>query len=267
MLYFDQEETNHVGTIRQNFWAVLHFPLHVTILLTVEGLSRLSIWVKVLDVLTPFSETFQLVLSNSSFNPNITTGGPTGSYLRSLIDTYNETTTKLFERFPSSQYEAPDITEFLGTLKESDGNSTAFSNAAVSIYDAGFEWVTENFGIEPPESSLKNGNAIEGIFTLFYTIFLYFFLAAGGALIILAVLYWIGKRRKLRGEVISIGFRIVIGTGLCLLALMGLPVFQNQDNSAINTFLYSPWVLPTVVLSYALGMSLLLRCYFMEEVD
>jgi len=122
----------------------------------------------------------------------------------------------------------------------------------VSIYDAGFEWVTENFGIEPPESSLKNGNAIEGIFTLFYTIFLYFFLAAGGALIILAVLYWIGKRRKLRGEVISIGFRIVIGTGLCLLALMGLPVFQNQDNSAINTFLYSPWVLPTVVLSYAL---------------
>lgn len=44
MLYFDQIENDRFGTIRQQVWAVLHFPLHVAILLTVEGSARFIIW-------------------------------------------------------------------------------------------------------------------------------------------------------------------------------------------------------------------------------
>lgn len=44
VLYFDQIEHDRFGTIRQQIWAILHFPLHVAILLTVEGGSALILW-------------------------------------------------------------------------------------------------------------------------------------------------------------------------------------------------------------------------------
>lgn len=44
VLYFDQIENERFGTIRQQIWAILHFPLHVAILLTVEGAASMIIW-------------------------------------------------------------------------------------------------------------------------------------------------------------------------------------------------------------------------------
>lgn len=44
VLYFDQIENDRFGTIRQQIWALLHFPLHVAILLTVEGTTELILW-------------------------------------------------------------------------------------------------------------------------------------------------------------------------------------------------------------------------------
>ena len=44
MLYFDQIEHDRFGTIRQQIWALLHYPLHVAILLTAEGSTLLIIW-------------------------------------------------------------------------------------------------------------------------------------------------------------------------------------------------------------------------------
>lgn len=44
VLYFDQIEHERFGTIRQQIWAILHFPLHVAILLTVEGTAALILW-------------------------------------------------------------------------------------------------------------------------------------------------------------------------------------------------------------------------------
>ena len=251
MLYFDQEETNRVGTIRQQIWALLHFPFHVCILLVVEGLSRLSIWIKVLDVVTPYSVVFNSVLQNwnSTFNVNATTGGPTGEYLVNLAQLYNESAMDLFDRFPNPN--APNITSFLEAVKDSDGNPSELIIGAESIFEAGFGVVTETFGIDKPEHAT---DLITGIFELFYSVFIYFFAAAGLTLVLLAVLFWIGKRRKLRGEVLSISFRAIIGIGLCGLSLMGLPQYQNNENSALNNWLYTPWLLPTVVLCYGLGM-------------
>jgi hypothetical protein len=40
VLYFDQIGYDRFGSIRQQIWAMLHYPLHIAIVLTVEG--RLS---------------------------------------------------------------------------------------------------------------------------------------------------------------------------------------------------------------------------------
>lgn len=44
ILYFDQVEHDQFGTIRQQIWAMLHFPLHVSLILTVEGSTALILW-------------------------------------------------------------------------------------------------------------------------------------------------------------------------------------------------------------------------------
>lgn len=44
MLYFDRIQEKHFGTIRQQIWAFLHFPLHVFLVLAVEGVGQCLIW-------------------------------------------------------------------------------------------------------------------------------------------------------------------------------------------------------------------------------
>lgn len=44
MLYFDWLQEEHMGTIRQQIWAFLHFPLHLCLVLGVEGVSQFIKW-------------------------------------------------------------------------------------------------------------------------------------------------------------------------------------------------------------------------------
>jgi hypothetical protein len=41
MLYFDNQPKQHYGTIRQQIWSALHFPLHLAIVGVVEGAQQL----------------------------------------------------------------------------------------------------------------------------------------------------------------------------------------------------------------------------------
>jgi hypothetical protein len=45
MLYFDRMGSEHFGTIRQQAWSSLHFPLHVSLVLVLQGVSLLIDWV------------------------------------------------------------------------------------------------------------------------------------------------------------------------------------------------------------------------------
>ena len=44
MLYFDQLSNDRFGTVRQQIWSLLHYPLHMAILLCVEGNTSLIVW-------------------------------------------------------------------------------------------------------------------------------------------------------------------------------------------------------------------------------
>ena len=254
MLYFDQEETNHVGTLRQMAWTVLHFPFHVTVLLVVEGLSRLSVWVKLLDTITPLAYVF------SNFDTGLLnfTGPVSEDFVKEGVMTFNETIQQLFEKFEllgSSADYSENLNYYLGDMLNSTSNATQIALDSDQVLGTGFQFVCENLGIDPPESAVIQTpvDQVAAIVDLFSTVYIYFFSAAGLCLIFLAVLFWLGKRRKLRGEVLSIGVRIAIGIGLSLLSLMDLPSLSADDNSAISTYLYTPWLLPTVVICYGVG--------------
>jgi hypothetical protein len=40
MFYFDNQPKQNYGTIRQQIWSALHFPLHIGIVLVVEGAQQ-----------------------------------------------------------------------------------------------------------------------------------------------------------------------------------------------------------------------------------
>jgi hypothetical protein len=44
MLYFDRMQEEHFGSIRQQVWSFLHFPLHTVLVLVLQGVSLLIIW-------------------------------------------------------------------------------------------------------------------------------------------------------------------------------------------------------------------------------
>lgn len=58
MLYFDWYNHHHFGSIRQQIWAILHFPLHLTLVLMVEGASQFIIWRKVVEVVNKIDSRF-----------------------------------------------------------------------------------------------------------------------------------------------------------------------------------------------------------------
>ncbi|MCJ1397354.1 hypothetical protein MMC11_000547 [Xylographa trunciseda] len=252
MLYFDQEETNHVGTLRQMAWTVLHFPFHITVLLVVEGLNRLSVWVKLLDTLNPLAAVF-INVDNMLANSTIPVAE---DFLKESIASLNETINQLFDKFellglPSDNI---DVNYYLNDMLNNTSNVTAISEDLDQVLGIGFQYVCDNLGVEAPKEAdvTTPGDQINAIFDLFSTVYIYFFTAAGLCLILLAVLFWLGKRRKLRGEILSIGVRIAVGVGLSLLALMDLPSLYADENSAISTYLYTPWLLPTVVICYGI---------------
>lgn len=44
MLYFDRIQEEHFGSIKQQVWSFLHFPLHTVLVLVLQGVSLLIIW-------------------------------------------------------------------------------------------------------------------------------------------------------------------------------------------------------------------------------
>ena len=99
-----------------------------------------------------------------------------------------------------------------------------------------------------------NAEGTQHFYDVVITAFLYLFIAAGGALLTLAFLLWIGKRDKTRAEYCGIAVRIIVGVGLCLITLMDVTSFPSNYN-VFPAYLNSGLVLPTVMLSLGLGKS------------
>ena len=251
MLYFDQIETERVGTIRQQIWTMLHFPFHVCVLLVVEGLRQLSVWRKVLDLIFPFQAA--LFASNIALEIYNAGGSLQLSVPTEVISGINETLRGLVDTFPDSDYNPPDFSDSLIGLS----NGTTSYDALDELRFLGIEWIFQNFDIEAPKKDENVDLAQAGYDTIdvFRTVLVYFFICSGVTLILLAALFWLGKRRKSRGEFLSIALRFLVGLGLALLAVMDAPSLRNGKLDAVDNFLVSSWMLPTVLLAFGLGES------------
>ncbi|MCJ1473698.1 hypothetical protein MMC13_002349 [Lambiella insularis] len=259
MLYYDQTEKKRVGRVRQELWSILHFPFHICILLVVEGQATLTVWRKIIDVTDPLynSNAFNSPLFNDPPFDNTTIDG---TVLKGFVDQFNQSLQDVFNNFsPPSNLIPNDISDALNVIADDKGNVTMLYDNVSEILFSAFVEVCAGFGIETPKHSGTgqttgaNANSQIDLVNIFYTVFTYFFAAAGLTLILLTLLLRLGRRERYRTEMVAMAMRYLVGIGLALLALMNLPSLVDADNGgAISVYLFSAWMLPTVLICYVI---------------
>jgi hypothetical protein len=240
VLYFGQIEHDRFGTIRQQIWALLHYPLHVAIVLTVEGSTQLITWWIALENLTRLNKDFSTLDTDYSANTTI------------FVDRLSQTMIEFDLRFKKEII--PDFTSQYEAIKDLNITVPAESEQiwaiVADIYNSITSWVFKLFGFKLSEELLKKAKTTyehaDAIFQAFYTVFVFFLISAGSVLILLGVLYWFGKSHKSRGEIGSVFIRVFAGLGLALIS-------TSVYTSAADKLLGSAWMIPLVVLVFLIG--------------
>ena len=225
VLYFDQIEHDRFGTIRQQIWAILHFPLHVCILLTVEGSTALILWNIISHTDDKWWYQFPIYWANDQPYPNFKKYGYEDP--KQVVEYIEYAFGNISESFKPGVFE--EKFNFKQNLTYIENLNETFSGEkwGTEVYDLCQEiwtsvesFIFENFGIKGAETATR-GTASQqeiqknnSLWTVFTTVFVYFYIAAGFFLIFLALLYWFGKQHKSKGEWASIVVRIVAGAGM-----------------------------------------------------
>ncbi|KAL8993018.1 MAG: hypothetical protein Q9169_006661 [Polycauliona sp. 2 TL-2023] len=311
MLYFDSLPPNNTPPTppsRHHLWALVHFPFHTALVLLMEGTSRFITWRNAMEIVSGIYTIYDSIISTStdpssyssatSNNNTTTTTNYLADQFASLSSTILDTTHANPRDYNISNYLSVLRTTHNGISNPSEPPTQEALNASFDILLTLINATFRFFHIEP--AALRNSsseNAADGdpdpytdlsnTLIVYDLVFLYFFLAAGLVLILLAGLNalnnvhlqivsintntttntkanhnsWaeeeegIKSRRRSKGRdrgndmgkwdiaiYIPLALRLVVGLGLALVAV----VRANVD--AEEMFLYSPWMLPTVML-------------------
>jgi low temperature requirement protein LtrA len=247
MLYFDQIETegHKPNSLRQQIWTLMHFPLHLSILLTVEGFSQFVIWRRFCDYMNSASAVFNTIIMPNATDTSVASWSNYASQVNSSI----------LAQWPTL---SSNISSTITDISNSGGNLTEVNSDISSILGFVSQQIAAKFEVDntdigtdtDPDAFLKN------VLSLYATVYVYFFLASGLVLIILGCQFLVGKAGKSRIEYVSMASRFVIGIGLALLATMYAPYHDKSEGAGTDrfiTFFTSPWLSPTVVIAFTAG--------------
>ncbi|KAF2203015.1 hypothetical protein GQ43DRAFT_412506 [Delitschia confertaspora ATCC 74209] len=250
MLYFDRLQEEHFGTIRQQIWTFLHFPLHAVFVLVLQGVANFIIWRQAIQSLNFYSEALSVLLSQP-YN--------TGKDLATAL---NETAwSYVFDYVPkdidaSKDIKAADIglkAVALYYANSQSGNETAVVEFATGLQDFVFasgKTIMTSLSIKTPDQKDQGKNTdpaaqFDGFMDVFELVFTYVFVTGGLALILTSVLSMLSftpeQRRAL--QYFRQGLNFLLGLGLCLLSTM-------KYTDASGKYASSPWMIPTLCIVF-----------------
>ena len=255
VLYFDQIENERFGTIRQQIWAILHFPLHVAILLTVEGSTELILWNIIIHTDNAWWSWYPINYYYSEYakwykSPEAVIAWITQG-VNAVAHKFKNGTLEEHYDYERNFTSILNINATFGTKEWDNTAGPIVEDLFVGIEN----FIFQNFGIEVPESSTSKSESLttaqlkqnNQYYNLFYTVFLYFYIAAGVFLVVLAILYWFGKQHKSRNEWLSILVRVIAGAGLTMASLAN---YYSPTYWSSYRFFSSAWPILVVVLGY-----------------
>lgn len=238
MLYFDQVDNKRFGTIRQQFWALAHFPFHISLVLLMEGTARFITWRNAIEVVDRLILRFDEIYSSS--NDTLVLAADFSDFSKDLLKSVEADVSK----FNVTQY----INDLAAESKwDSDPAYVAVEGIFGTLINATFKYFkiqaskkdlsTKDSAVKPdPLTDLLNALKVYDL------VFVYFFIAAGLTLILMAVLIALAKKGKCAGDYAAILLRLVVGCGLAMISIV------KASTAAQQKFLYSAWMLPSVLL-------------------
>ncbi|KAF2025662.1 hypothetical protein EK21DRAFT_75889 [Setomelanomma holmii] len=259
MLYFDQLSHDRFGTVRQQVWSLLHYPLHMAILLCVEGNTSLIVWNSVVQSL---KWMWNLAPSNYA-DP-----GAGFSDINALLSNLNRSMWDIDARFETKYWNSTykwesnftairNYTVTYGFRSDEWNNRTGslirymFDNANVFVFEAHADTVGKLNAVSAPATDPQQ--RLERIYDVFNTTVMQFYIGAGATLLVLAVMYWFNKVHKSKiefGEMIN---RVVVGFALIIVGVAA--VIGNKTTSGFK-FSASAWIIPSVIFCFISGKSL-----------
>ncbi|KAL9033464.1 MAG: hypothetical protein Q9214_007503, partial [Letrouitia sp. 1 TL-2023] len=241
MLYFDRVPNPHIRLPSwfHNFWALVHFPFHLALVLFMEGTSRLITWRNALEMFDVIYEGWNDIWLASNDTTVLADGF---SQLGDIVLQFSEADLSKF-----------NITGYLTDLtNEADGATEGAAVAAVEILVTLVNALFKFFKIEAAKKEVKKEAAsglkvdpvtsLQNAIEVYDLVFVYFFVAAGLTLVIMALLMVLSKRKKVLGDWLGVALRLALGVGISLVAIVKTN-FNAKDN-----FISSAWMLPCVML-------------------
>lgn len=267
MLYFDRISEEHFGTIRQQVWASMHFFLHVTLVLVLQGISYLVMWVVALMRMDRVDQRFRTVEAHS-LNGTFANGTAFASELRHQIDTY------LWNMIPKGVDASKALQTWntsLAILKsgydhavEDPANDPANTTASQAIADSlntaesmAIQNMFDSLAISVPKADKKGidkdkKKTFDKLTLLspyedrFELVFDDVFLSAGLALTFMAIIAFVSlptHHRHIR-EYIRLTVKVTCGFTICLIC----PVSTSKP--AQKMYMESSSMLPTICLIF-----------------
>lgn len=256
MLYFDQlDEEGKMGTIRQQIWALLHFPLHCAIVLMVEGNTSLIPWNSAVQGLN-------LVWSVRP-GPD---GAPSTSFAdnSAFVSYLNDSMWQISDYFKAytlaDEYDwTVNITSINDIVQNTTFNSADYSSAIAPIVDEMFDYA-ENFvfkahdatmskmiKVSTSKASASAHDSLDSMYEIYDVVTLYFYVAAGTTLLLLSAMYWFGKPHHTRSEAGGPIVRVIIGS--LLIGSGCLAVYADTGTTGYK-FQQSTLLIPIVAVAY-----------------
>ncbi|KAF2151582.1 hypothetical protein K461DRAFT_279070 [Myriangium duriaei CBS 260.36] len=274
VIYFDWLQEEHMGTIRQQIWSFLHFPLHLALVLSLEGASQFLAWraatVSATNLFSYFGDVLPAMSGNTQADFQSTSAALQNISVGLLEQAY--LSAKGLGGLQSVVTANATVFEALSSLNETQtGNLEGAINSVVVIYGTLATLYYTAIGFEPPaakaaeESSsteissraTEDPEVIEAsqeflkVLQVIRKTLIYFFVCLGAFVVLHGILAWISKRHRTLTDRIRLGCAFVIGVAICFISLLDVDLY-NIDNAkkvAVYTnFIQSPWVMPTATL-------------------
>jgi hypothetical protein len=187
MLYFDRLTEDHFGTIKQQIWAFLHFPLHIVLVLVLEGVSNFVTWRQAVVGLEALGSGLDVAYANIT-NPEGAIAQNTSmvidylqevawaevfAYVPKGIDstTSQETVTQLIDDIYNELSSNQTVTQSGGKL------DTSFAEYSLALINM----LLESLAIKAPDKKKDDGSTIDpavatqALLEVFDLVFVYFF--------------------------------------------------------------------------------------------
>ncbi|KAI1342573.1 hypothetical protein F5Y15DRAFT_309226 [Xylariaceae sp. FL0016] len=263
-LYFDwmHEEEHSMSKRHQVWWASIHLPFHIALILLLEGANLFIRWVRIKESLTIL---FEKVIKKAASLPDDHTSEDVSNTIGEIVYEYLEKYPPLKDGkkvYDDVQEQLDTISElpesFWGDSSPDDTTEATYENSITELLATCVNGIFAAFEIEAPEQveassaeNLESENTV-AIEERFHLVFMYAFACAGIVLLFLTVMHIISKPRGWSPfNIARTAICIMMSIALSLLTIVGVvAVYGDKEVNVLEGFLGSVWMLPTITIAY-----------------